>query len=622
MKSKEPQTDKGLNAEDSPDVESGIPPIDEEGDTHGQVEIPGTLTVKQLADTLNVSAVDVIKQLMRSGVMATVNQVLDYETAAIIASDFGYEALKETKAAEETSSKDTPSVEEEEEKEDPSALKARPPVVTILGHVDHGKTTLLDRIRQSNILATEKGGITQHIGAYQAEVDGQKITFLDTPGHEAFTAMRAQGAKVTDIAVIVVAADDGVMPQTVEAIDHVRAAGVPMIVAINKIDKADADVEKVKQQLANQSVLIEEWGGDVISAPISALTDEGIPGLLESILLVAEVADLKANPHRTAIGVVIEAKLDTNKGPLVTILLQTGTLKIGDSFVVGDTWGKVKAIYTDKGERVKQAGPSMPVEVMGSNSVPQAGDILKVVSDERTARRLAEELQRKREMEAQQPARPWSIEQVMAEIRTGEIKELNIILKTDVQGSIEPLKGSMELLNTEEAKVNVIHAGSGSITESDVLLAMASRGIIIGFNTRTEPGALRFAESEGVEIHTYDVIYDLVEDVKKALKGILEPTYADVIEGRAQVRAIFSVRKSGKVAGVYVTEGKITRNSLVRILRNGESIHQSKVSSLRHLKDDVRELAAGFEGGIGIEGYNDFQEEDIIEAYRRERSNE
>ncbi|MEE9324042.1 MAG: translation initiation factor IF-2 [Dehalococcoidia bacterium] len=622
MKSKEPQTDKSLNAEDSPDVESGIPPIDEEGDTHGQVEIPSTLTVKQLADTLNVSAVDVIKQLMRDGVMATVNQVLDYETAAIIASDFGYEAMKEAKAAEETSSKDTLSVEEEEEKEDPSALKARPPVVTILGHVDHGKTTLLDRIRQSNILATEKGGITQHIGAYQAEVDGQKITFLDTPGHEAFTAMRARGAKVTDIAVIVVAADDGVMPQTVEAIDHVRAAGVPMIVAINKIDKADANVEKVKQQLANQSVLIEEWGGDVISAPISALTDEGIPGLLESILLVAEVADLKANPHRTAIGVVIEAKLDTNKGSLATILLQTGTLKIGDSFVVGDTWGKVKAIYTDKGERVKQAGPSMPVEVMGSNSVPQAGDILKVVSDERTARRLAEELQRKREMEAQQPARPWSIEQVMAEIRTGEVKELNIILKTDVQGSIEPLKGSMELLNTEEAKVNVIHAGSGSVTESDVLLAMASRGIIIGFNTRTEPGALRFAESEGVEIHTYDVIYGLVEDVKKALKGILEPTYADVIEGRAQVRAIFSVRKSGKVAGVYVTEGKITRNSLVRILRNGESIHQSKVSSLRHLKDDVRELAAGFEGGIGIEGYSDFQEEDIIEAYRRETSNE
>ena len=577
-----------------------------------RVKIPPSLTVKQLADLIEVSAIEVIKQLMRNGIMANINQVIDHETAVLVASDLGYEVLEEKgRGAKAKKYKRF-------QEDDTSVQKPRPPIVTIMGHVDHGKTSLLDAIREANVTATEVGEITQHIGAYQVDIHGQRITFLDTPGHEAFTAMRAHGAQVTDIAILVVAADDGVMPQTLEAIAHAHAAGVPIVVAINKVDKPDANLQRVKQQLADHELLIEEWGGDVVCVSVSAKKREGISDLLENLLIVAELEELKANPERRAVGVVIEAKLDKTKGPLATVLIQTGTLKVGDPFTVGDTWGKVKAMFNDKGKHLRKAEPASPVEILGMESVPQAGDTLTVTDNEKEARTQAQKRQDEKRL-ALTPARPLSLSNFFSQIRDGEVKELSIILKTDVQGSIEPIKTSLERLNTDEVKVNILHSDSGSITESDVLLALASKGIILGFNTRPEPGARQLADSEGVDIRQYAVIYNLVDDVEKAMKGILEPTYIEVVEGHAEVRVIFSARGS-KVAGVYVTDGTITRGSLARIMRQGETIFESSVSSLKRFKDDVKEVASGFECGVGIEGYSDLEVGDIIELYRTERA--
>ncbi len=545
------------------------------------VVIPRRLTVKQLADILGISGIDAIKSLMRKGVMANINQVVDYETAAAVAADLEFEAKEEPQAPVGAGPKKTKLAVEGK------GLKLRPPVVTIMGHVDHGKTKLLDAIRKTNVVDTEAGQITQHIGAYQVEVHGQKITFLDTPGHEAFTAMRARGAQVTDIAVLVVAADDGVMPQTLEAISHAKAAGVPIVVAINKIDKPSANVDRVKQQLADNGVVIEEWGGDVIALPVSAKRGDGIPELLENLLLVAEIEELKANPNQPAQGVVIEAKLDSSKGVFATVLVQTGTLEIGDYIVVGDIWGKVKAMFDDKGQRVKKAEPSTPLGVLGLSSMPQAGDILLAVGSEKEARTEAERRQKEREVSS--AFRVPRLSNVFAQIQAGQVKELNIILKTDVQGSIEPIRDSLEKLGTGDVKVRIVHSGSGSITENDVLLAIASKGIILGFNARPEPGAKRLAEQEGVDIRTYQVIYTLVEDIEKALAGLLEPTYVETVEGHAEVRAIFSVRHA-KIAGVYVTDGKISRGASARVVRKGEVAVESSVSSLKHFKENVREV--------------------------------
>ncbi|MEW6034487.1 MAG: translation initiation factor IF-2 [Chloroflexota bacterium] len=585
-----------------------------------QVELPDSIAVRQLADILGRTPIEVIKQLMRSGVMANINQVVDYKVAAGVAAAFGYQVSQRVKAEPRPTTGASKRAKELLHGEEAEKLQLRPPVVTILGHVDHGKTTLLDAIRQSNVTAREAGGITQHIGAYQVDVDGRKVTFLDTPGHEAFTAMRARGAQVTDIAVLVVAADDGVMPQTVEAIDHARAAGVPIVVAITKMDKPEAAPEHVKQQLADHGVIIEEWGGDVVCVPVSARQKKGISDLLENLLIVAEMSELKANPDRPAVGTVVEAGMDKGRGPLSTVLVQNGTLRLGDTVVVGCTYGKVKALFDDRGKGLKEAGPAMPVSIMGLNQVPQAGDALEVVSDERQARMLCEQRQAEKERARGESRQGVTLDNIFARISAGQIKEVAIILKTDVQGSIEPIRTSLERLEVDGVQVKLIRTATGSITESDVLLAMASKAIIVGFNSRPEPGARRMAELEGVDIRHYNVIYNLVDDMGKALKGLLEPTYAEVVEGRAEVRATFGSGKNVKVAGVHVREGKVTRGSLARVLRQGKKVHESRVASLRRFKEDVTEVNTGFECGVGVEGFSDFQVGDVIEFYRKERT--
>jgi translation initiation factor IF-2 len=576
------------------------------------IELSASMNVRELADLLRVTPIEVIKQLMRNGIMANINQIIDYEVAAGIATSFGYEVRQKIRASKVSAAG---RIKKQIKEEKGGDLQSRPPVVTIMGHVDHGKTRLLDAIRQTNVMASEAGGITQHIGAYQVEINGQKITFLDTPGHQAFTAMRARGAQVTDIAVLVVAADDGVMPQTLEAIDHAKAAKVPIIVAINKIDKPEANPDLVKQQLANAGLVIEEWGGDVIAVPVSAKEKKGIPELLENILLVAEIEDLKANPTKPAAGVVVEAQMDKSKGPLVTVLIQTGTLKLGDTIVVGNTWGKAKALFNDTGKRVKKAEPSFPVEILGLNEVPQVGDALTAVADESQARALIQ----KRQQQAQQSPKALRLDTFFDEVSKGKVKELNIILKTDVQGSVEPIKNSLERLGTEEVKVRIIHSSTGNITEGDVMLAIASEGLIIGFNTTVEIGAKRLAETKGIDIRVYSVIYGIIDDVEKALKGMLEPTLVEVIEGRVEVRAIFPAGKGIKAAGCYVTEGKATRNGTVRVIRKGKILAQSTVSSLRRFKDDAKEVAAGFECGIGLKDFGDVQVGDILEFFRQEK---
>jgi translation initiation factor IF-2 len=573
------------------------------------VELPPSITVKQLADLLKVEPTRVIKQLMRKGIMASVNQTIDFDTARETATDLGYEA----RAPKER--KPSPAKQEKGKGrgKGKAKLSVRPPVVTVMGHVDHGKTTLLDVIRKTNVTAREAGAITQHIGAYQALVDGRKITFLDTPGHEAFTAMRARGAQATDIVTLVVAADDGVMPQTVEAIDHAKAAKVPIVVALNKIDKPDANPERAKQQLADLGLVIEEWGGDTVLVPISAKQGQGIPDLLENLFLVADILELKADPDSAAEGVVIEAKLDKTKGPLATLLVQKGTLKRGDVVVAGSAWGKIRAMFDDQGKQIQKAEPSTPVEVLGLDEVTTSGDRFTVLTNEREARSIVEKQKHAR-------LRPTlSLSVLSSQIGEGRIKELNIVLKTDVEGSIEPIRTSIERLGTERSKPRVIHAASGSIIESDVLLASASGGIIIGFNTPTSPGAAQLANVEGVGIHHYDVIYKLTEDVDKTLKGMLEPIYADVLSGRAEIRAVFPRSKLGKIAGLYVVEGKASRDAHVKVLRQGKVIHESRVTSLKRYKEDASEVSAGLECGLGVEGTADFQVGDIIEFYRKER---
>ncbi len=609
--SKQGNTPESLTRGASPSPSSAKPRL---------IEIPDTLNVKQLADLLGVSAIDVIKQLMRKGIMANVNQAVGYESAAAVATGLGFEARPKPQAVRKAASliREIKKQQLQQGKE-VTGLRPRPPVVTVMGHVDHGKTRLLDAIRQTNVMATEAGGITQHIGAYQVEVNGQRITFLDTPGHEAFTAMRARGAQVTDIAVLVVAADDGVMPQTLEAMNHAKAAGVPIIVAINKIDRPEAKPDLVKQQLADAGLIVEEWGGDTIAVPVSAKEKKGISELLENILLVAEMEELKADPSRPAVGVVIEAKLDKTKGPLATVLVHNGSLRIGDAVVVGNMWGRVKAMFNYAGKQVRRAGPAAPVEVLGLNSVPQGGDTLTVVADEREARALVEKRQTEAQLASSLP-KPVSLSNLFEQVSAGKVKELNVVLKTDVQGSIEPIRSSLEQLATAEIKVRVIHSGVGNITESDVLLASASKGIIIGFNADTEPGARRLAELEGVSIRRYDVIYSLVDDVGKALKGMLKPARVEVTEGRAEVRAIFPAGKKQKVAGVYVTEGKISRGSLVRVLRQNKVVFESSVTSLRRFKDDVNEVAAGYESGVGVKDFNEFQVGDTLEFFKVEEA--
>lgn len=585
-----------------------------------RVEIPSALTVKQLAELLQVSYVDAIKRLMRRGVMANVNQVLEYSVAATVATDYGYEVRMEPPATRKAGRiAELRRRRQLQTAEEAGGLKPRPPVITIMGHVNHGKTRLLDTIRQTNVMDQEAGGITQHIGAYQVEVNGQRITFLDTPGHEAFTAMRARGAQVTDITILVVAADDGVMPQTLEAIDHARAAGVPIVVAINKIDRPEANPDRVKQQLADAGLLIEEWSGDTVCVQISAKEKIGIDELLSNLMVVAEVEELKADPSRPAEGVVIEAEMDRFRGPLGTILVHSGTLRLGDMVMVGDTWGRVKAMFNDAGKRVKKAGPSTPVEVLGLNGVPQVGDVLTVTADERQAQSLIEKNRAERERE-QTTTKAVNLSNVYEQLSNGRVKELNIVLKADVQGSIEPIRTSLEQIAEEEVKVRVIHSGTGNVTESDLMLAIASKAVIIGFNTGSETGARRLAELENVSIRHYDVIYNLVDDIAKALKGMLEPTYVEVIEGHAEVRAIFSLSRREKVAGAYVTEGRMVRGASIRVLRNGQVVHESIVSSLRRFKEDAREVATGYECGVGVRGFTDFEVGDVLEVFRTEEA--
>ncbi|MFO7269819.1 MAG: translation initiation factor IF-2 [Sphaerobacter thermophilus] len=584
----------------------------------GPVVLGSVVTVGELADAIGVSPIDVIKTLMARGIMASINQQVDFETAASVAEEFGIEVEEHVPEVVQQADQDIET--RRDEGDDPGAVP-RPPVVTIMGHVDHGKTKLLDAIRQTNVAAGEAGGITQHIGAYQVEVQGRKITFLDTPGHEAFTAMRARGAQVTDIAVLVVAADDGVMPQTREAISHARAADVPLIVALNKIDLPAANPDRVKQQLAEVGVIPEEYGGDVPVVEISAKERLGIDDLLEMILLVADLQELKANPNKPAIGVIIEAKVDRGRGPVATALIQSGTLKVRDVVVVGATWGRVRAMVDDRGRRVRRAEPAMPVEILGLLDVPEAGDILQAVEDEKTARTLAEERARQRRAEAFTETRVVKLDDAFAQLEEGETRELRVVLKADVQGSLEAIQGTLAKLNeeSESVGVSVVHAGTGAISESDVNLAVASNAIIVGFNVRPDAAAKRAADAAGVDIRFYDIIYQLVDDIKSAMSGLLSPEVRQVTDGYAEVRQTFRLPSREVAAGLYVLDGKATRNSRVRVLRNGAVIYDGVVSSLKRFKDDVREVQAGYECGLVVEGLTDIQVGDQIEFYHTEQ---
>jgi len=586
----------------------------------GPISIPPQIVVKDLADLLQATPNEVIRDLIKHGIFASINQVVDYDKAALVAKELGFEPQPSTPTATSTTRDRTPSANEvmmATRHED--NMVVIPPVVTIMGHVDHGKTSLLDTIRKTKVAAGEAGGITQHIGAYQVEVNGKKITFLDTPGHEAFTAMRARGAQVTHIAIIVVAADDGVMPQTREAIDHAQAAKVPIIIAINKIDKANANPDLVKQQLAEIGIVIEEYGGDVICVPVSARKGTGIDDLLEMILLLAEVQDIRANPNRPATGVIIEAKLEKNTGPMATVLVQQGTLKMGDNIVVGALAGKVRAMFSDRGKRIQKAPPSSPVSILGLSEVPQAGDRLEVVPDERTAKQLALQVAEQRRSESG-PLGQVSLDTLYMQMQEGKVKELNVVLKCDVQGSAEAIKNALTRLGEENInKVRLIHEGIGNISETDVHLAAASGAIIIGFSVKADGAALREAQKEGVDIRYYDVIYKLTDDIQAALRGMLEPTLREVIEGHAEVLQIFKAGKNTVIAGCRVTDGKITRSSQARVLRKNVKVYDGKIASLRRGKDDVREVATGYECGIILEDFTDFEIDDIIEAFTQER---
>lgn len=582
------------------------------------IELEGTIVVKDLAEKLKKPATEVIKALIFEGVMANMNQEIDFNIAEKVIEKFGSLAvLKEAEAgklaAEEVYAESVEDSEDNEENEE-----KRPPIVTVMGHVDHGKTSLLDAIKHSKVTSTEAGGITQHIGAYTVDVNDEKVTFLDTPGHEAFTAMRARGAQITDIVILVVAADDGIMPQTVEAINHCKAAKVPMIVAINKMDRPAANPDKVKQELTEHGLLSEDWGGDTICVPVSAHTREGLDTLLEMVTLTSEMLELTANPKRNAKGTVVEAKLDKGRGPLATLLVQNGTLSTGDSIIVGTTYGRIRAMLDDKGKKIKTAGPSIPVEVLGLSEVPAAGDRFIVVKDEKTARNMAESRKEKIRQENFQSSNRVSMENLYSQIQEGKVKELSVIVKADVQGSVEAIRQSIEKLSTDNVKVRVIHGGVGAITETDVSLAYASNAIIIGFNVRPDNNAIAVGERDNVEIKTYRIIYNALDDIKAAMMGMLEPEYKEVVLGRVEVRAVYKISNVGTIAGCYVLNGKITRNSSVRVLREGIVIFESTLASLKRFKDDVKEAAAGFECGISVEKFNDIKEGDIIEAYTME----
>jgi translation initiation factor IF-2 len=582
--------------------------------TAANVELPKAivieekLTVQDLADKLQVDPGAVIKKMIEMGVMATLNQVVEAETAALIAQEFGADVELEKIEA-------TLEAVLDEAVDDEAALEMKPPVITVMGHVDHGKTSLLDAIRQTNVIATEAGGITQHIGAYQVELRGKKITFLDTPGHEAFTSMRARGAQVTDIAVLVVAADDGVMPQTIEAINHAKAAGVPIVVAVNKIDKPDANPDRVKQQLMEYGLVAEEWGGDVICVPVSAHTKEGLEHLLEMLLLVAEMGELKSDPNRAARGTVIDAKLDKGRGPVATVLIQKGALHVGDYALAGTAYGKIRAMLDFKGRRVKKAPPATPVEILGLSEAPNAGDPFYVLPDEKLARQIVEERVKVRRQQDNVNPEKVTLEDLYKQIRQGKIKELNLVVKADVQGSVEALLQVLSKLGTDEVRLNIIHSGVGAVTENDVMLASASGGLIIGFNVRPEINAKVTADMQQVEIRLYRVIYEIIDDVKAALEGLLEPELREVVSGRAEVRSIFSIPKIGVISGCYITDGKIIRNGKVRLIRDGAVVYEGNIGSLRRFKDDVKEVAQGFECGIGLEKFQDIKQGDIMEVY-------
>ena len=576
------------------------------------VLIPDEITVGELAERMKKPATEVIKKLMLLGIMASVNENIDFDTASLIVEELGGTFEKEIILTEEDKLfKDVP--------DEPEMLKPRSPVVVVMGHVDHGKTSLLDSIRNTNVTEGEFGGITQHIGAHRVTVGDKKITFLDTPGHEAFTAMRARGAMVTDIAILVVAADDGIMPQTVEAINHARAAEVSIIVAINKIDKEGANPDRVKQELTEHGLVPEEWGGDTICVEVSAKQGTNIDGLLDMVLLVAEMRELKANPDRLAKGTVIESKLDKGRGPVATVLVQNGTLKTGDVVVAGTAVGRVRAMNDDKGRAVKSAGPSIPVEILGLSEVPEGGDTFYAVDDERKAREIVETRKFKEKQEKQQRATSISLDNLFEHIEAGKMKDLNIIVKADVQGSVEAVTQSLVRISNEEVRVNVIHGAVGAVTESDIMLASASNAIIVGFNVRPTPGAVVAAENSEVDIRLYRVIYDAIEDIEKALKGMLEPTFREAVTGHIEIRTTFRVSGVGTIGGAYVTDGKVTRNSKVRIVRDGIVIHEGELGSLKRFKDDVKEVNAGYECGVSIDKYNDIKEGDIIEAFVMEQ---
>jgi len=584
------------------------------------VEIPEFTTVRDLAEILGVSPIDVIKELMNNGIMATINQQIDYDTSAIVAAEMGFEAhlpVKEEEVVEEEEA--LPLMARLLAGERPEDLERRPPVVTLLGHVDHGKTSLLDVIRNTRVQEGEVGGITQHMGAYQVEQDGRKVTFLDTPGHEAFTAMRARGAQGADIAILVVAADDGVMPQTREAISHARAAHVPIVVALNKMDLATANPELVKQQLSEQGLVVEDWGGDVICVPVSAKTQQGIDELLENVLLVSEVSEFKANPNRSAVGVVVEAEMDRTRGPTATILVQNGTLHVGDSFVVGEQYGHVRAMFDYRGQAVESAPPSMPVRILGLDGVPKAGDRFEVVKDDKIGRTIALEREQQREQQALTPRQEITLESLFEQYEAGETRDLNVILKADVQGSIEPIVRSIEELSTDQIQVEVLHAGTGNISESDIMLAIASHAVVIGFNVTADTAARRQAEAEGIEIRLYNIIYQIIDDMERALRGMLAPEYRSVVRGHAEVRQVFNVSRVGQVAGCYVQDGVIERNAKARVLRGEEAVFDGDIESLKRFQDDVPEVRRGFECGIALDGFAGFREGDVIEAYRQER---
>ncbi|WP_315067439.1 translation initiation factor IF-2 [uncultured Clostridium sp.] len=574
------------------------------------IEIGASITVKELAEKLNKSSNDVIRTLIFSGVMAGINQEIDFETAQKVCIE--YEVIVEKK--EEIQELEVLEIEEDDE----ANLQKRPPIVTVMGHVDHGKTSLLDSIRKAKVTDTEAGGITQHIGAYTIKLNGEEITFLDTPGHEAFTAMRARGAQITDVVILVVAADDGIMPQTKEAINHCKAAGVPMVVAINKIDKPGANVDRVKQELAEQGLLAEDWGGDTICEEVSAKQNLNIDKLLEMVLLTAEMLELKANKNRRAVGTVIEAKLDKGRGAVASLLVQNGTLRVGDSILVGSTYGRIRAMFDDTGKKIKFAGPSIPVEVLGLSEVPEAGDRFNQVKDEKTARNMADSRKDKLKAETLLANHRVSLEDLYSQIKEGKVKELAIIIKADVQGSVEAIKGSLEKLSTDDVKVRVIHGGVGAITETDITLATASNAIVIGFNVRPDNNAAAQADKEGVYVKTYRIIYDALDDVKAAMIGMLEPEYKEVILGTAEVRTTYKISNIGTIAGCYVLTGKLKRNAETRVIREGIVIFESSLSSLKRFKDDAKEVNSGYECGLTVEKFNDIKEGDIVECFEME----